>query len=159
MFTLYGVILLAIPFFIIFPFVKNKKKFTIKFFIAYSIFVLIEMLIALYYYIYVIKKQPAHFIRCHPLRLSRLTQSLSKNRYHVASSFHSLSTASAISVNPKPFKSMRSMLLAFLMLASLLMHIRFAHYGLSVVFVLKQASTKSSTHPIHFVACTRRCSH
>lgn len=56
MFTLYGVILLAIPFFIIFPFVKNKKKFTIKFFVAYSIFVLIEMLIALYYYIYVIKK-------------------------------------------------------------------------------------------------------
>ena len=53
MFTLYGVILLAIPFFIIFSFVKNKKKFTVNFFIAYGIFVLIEMLIALYYYIYI----------------------------------------------------------------------------------------------------------
>jgi hypothetical protein len=56
MFTLYGVILLAIPFFVIFPFVKNKKKFTVNFFIAYGIFVLIEMLIALCYYIYFIKK-------------------------------------------------------------------------------------------------------
>jgi len=56
MFTLYGIILLAIPFFIIFPFVKNKKKFTIKFFLVYGIFVLIEMLIALYYYINFIKK-------------------------------------------------------------------------------------------------------
>jgi hypothetical protein len=56
MFTLYGVMLLAIPFFIIFPFVKNKKKYTIKFFIVYSIFVLIEMLIALCYYIYYIKR-------------------------------------------------------------------------------------------------------
>ena len=72
-----------------------------------------------------------------------------------ASSLHSLSTASAISSYPKPFKRMLRILLAFLMLASLLMHIRFAHYGLSIVFVSKQASTKSSTHPIHFVACFR----
>jgi hypothetical protein len=56
MFTLYGLLLLAIPFFIIFPFMKNKKKFTTNFFLVYGIFVLIEMLIALYYYIYVIKK-------------------------------------------------------------------------------------------------------
>jgi hypothetical protein len=72
--------------------------------------------------------------------------------YREASSLHSLSTASAISLYPKPFKRMLRILLAFLMLASLQEHIRFAHYGLSVVFVLKQASTKSSTHPIHFVA-------
>ena len=69
-------------------------------------------------------------------------------------SFHSLSTASAISSYPKPFKRMLRILLVFLMLASLLMHIRYAHYGLSIVFVSKQASTKSSTNPIHFVACS-----
>ncbi len=50
---------------------------------------------------------------------------------------------------------MLRILLAFLTLTSLQEHIRFARYGLSFVFVLKQASTKSSTHPIHFVVCFR----
>lgn len=56
MFTLYGVILLAIPFFLLFPFMRDKKKFTTNFFIVYGVFVLIEMLIALYYYIFILKR-------------------------------------------------------------------------------------------------------
>jgi hypothetical protein len=63
--------------------------------------------------------KPAHFIRCQPHRLSRLTQSLSKESHREASSFYSLSTASAISSYPKPFKRMLRILLAFLLLVIL----------------------------------------
>ena len=54
--TLYGYFVLAIPFFAIFPFVKNKKKFTVIFFLFYGLFVFIEMLACFYYYIYILKK-------------------------------------------------------------------------------------------------------
>ena len=56
MFTPYGVFLLAIPFFILFPFMKNKKKFTVTFFLIYGFIVFIELMIGLYYYIYIMKR-------------------------------------------------------------------------------------------------------
>lgn len=56
MFTLYGVFLLAIPFFILFPFMKNKKKYTVIYFSIYAFIVFLEMLVAFYYYIYVMKR-------------------------------------------------------------------------------------------------------
>jgi hypothetical protein len=56
MFSLIRLILLAIPFFIIFLFVKNKRKFTIIYFSIYAFIVLMELLYSLYIYITVIKK-------------------------------------------------------------------------------------------------------
>jgi len=56
MFTLYRYILLAIPFFIIFMFVKNKKKFAIIYFSIYALFVFAELAFAFYIYITELKK-------------------------------------------------------------------------------------------------------
>ena len=56
MLTLYRYILLAIPFFILFPFVKNKKKFSTIYFLIYAILMFFEMAYALYIFIYVMKR-------------------------------------------------------------------------------------------------------
>jgi len=56
MFSLVRLILLAIPFFLIFLFVKNKRKFTIIYFSIYGFIVLAELMYSLYIYMVFIKK-------------------------------------------------------------------------------------------------------
>lgn len=56
MLTLYRYIILAIPFFIIFLFVKNKKKFTIIYFSLYALLVFAELAFLFYVYINELKK-------------------------------------------------------------------------------------------------------
>lgn len=56
MFSLYRYVLIAIPFFIIFLFVKDKKKFTIIYFAIYALLVFAELAFGFYIYITELKK-------------------------------------------------------------------------------------------------------
>ena len=56
MLSIYRYIILAIPFVIIFFFVKNKKKFTIIYFSFYALLVFAELAFLFYVYLTEIKK-------------------------------------------------------------------------------------------------------
>jgi hypothetical protein len=56
MLSIYRYIILAIPFVIIFFFVKNKKKFTIIYFSFYALLVFAELAFLFYIYLTEIKK-------------------------------------------------------------------------------------------------------
>ncbi len=56
MLSIYRYIILAIPFVIIFLFVKNKKKFTIIYFSFYALLVFAELAFLFYVYLTEIKK-------------------------------------------------------------------------------------------------------